>query len=133
MSCKNGHLDVAKWLYEIGNKYNNPIDIHIYYYNYDSDDDDDDDLEGEFYEEQAFRYSLYNNHIDVAKWLYQISIETNSPINIHAMNDEAFKDSCGNGNLVVAKWLYQIGIETNKPIKFSVCKYVLKRIRKMEI
>ena len=49
------------------------------------------------------------------------------------MNDEAFKDSCGNGNLVVAKWLYQIGIETNKPIKFSVCKYVLKRIRKMEI
>ena len=35
-----------------------------------------------------------NGHLDDAKRLYQIGIDTNSPINIHTYNESAFRQSC---------------------------------------
>jgi len=98
-SCINGHLEVAKWLYQIGKETRAPINIHIN-------------------SEEAFRGACANGHLEVAKWLYQI--ETNSPINIHINSEYSFTLSCGNGHLEVAKWLYNLGIETNSPINIHV-------------
>ena len=102
-SCENGHLEVAKWLYQIGIDTNSPININVNY-------------------EAAFRVSCLNGHLEVAKWLYQIGIDANNPINIHAYDgdEDAFMNSCENGHLEVAKWLYQIGIDTNSPITINV-------------
>ena len=53
-SCENGHLEVAKWLVDLGMQKNfTPIDIH-------ADD------------ECAFRYSCKNGHLEVAKWLVDL-------------------------------------------------------------
>ena len=59
-------------------------------------------------------------HLDVAKWLYNISIENKSPINIHNNYGGASIQSCGHGHLDVAKWLYQLGIDTNKPFEVDI-------------
>ena len=77
--CVCGKLEEAKSLYHSG------IDIH----------DGDDSL---------FMLVCMFGHLDVAKWLYNISIENKSPINNYK---EAFIQSCGHGHLDVAKWLYQ--------------------------
>ena len=33
---------------------------------------------------------VVNGHINIAQWLYELSIKNNQPINIHANNEEAF-------------------------------------------
>ena len=52
--CNNGHLDVAKWLVELGKSTGNQIDIHVC-------------------NEYVFSWCCYYGHLEVAKWL--ISME----------------------------------------------------------
>ena len=96
-ACRNGYLDVAKWLYSLGNVY---IDV---------------------FNDYAFRHACKNGHLKVARWLFSLGT-----INIHAKKDSAFKLSCENEHLDVVKWLasickmYSINIQNNKIIKWKI-------------
>ena len=64
----------------------------------------------------AFRFSCKNGHFEIAKWLYQLSVdplENNQKININADNDKAFRWSCNRGHIEIAKWLYQLSKDQN--------------------
>ena len=76
--CFEGDLECAKEQFNLGG-------IHIH---------DDDDY--------AFRISCYNNHLEVAKWLYSIS-----NINIQILND-VFESCCYSGCLDICQWLYSL-------------------------
>jgi len=78
-SCTHGHLDIAQWLYTLGN-----INVH-------QQDD------------HNFHWSCAYGKLNVAKWLY--SLEN---VDIHAYNDFAFRCNCVSGHLDVAKWLINI-------------------------
>jgi len=125
--CKNGYLEMAKWLYSTGSVTN----IH-------------------YLHENAFYNACSNNHLELAKWIYSLeTIDINiindyifrnvckkqhlnilkwlyslKPINIHSENDEAFITSCLNGNLEIAQWLYSldyINIHENEELIFRRC------------
>ena len=68
----NGYMNLSL-------KNNQPINIHVN-------------------DEDAFRCSCANGHINIAQWLYELGLENNQPINIHANNEDAFRCSC--------KWSY---------------------------
>src|SRR4029079_4387201 len=97
-ACAYGYLFVAQYFF---NKYD--IDIHI----------DD---------ECAFRGACYNNHMEIAKWLFKLSNEIYSPsglvsrIDIHAEDDFAFRLACYNGLIEMAIWLFNLGNEIYSPI-----------------
>ena len=68
---QSGHINIAQWLYELGIKNNQPINIHA---------------NNEF----LFRWSCENGHINITQWLYELSLKNNQPINIHVDNEDAF-------------------------------------------
>ena len=77
-SCKFGHLEVAKWLIELGELSHDPVNIHADY-------------------EYAFRQSCHNDHLEVAKWLVELGELSRDPINIHVEDEYSFRGSCQNG------------------------------------
>ena len=77
-SCRNGHLEVVKWLVETFDD----IDVHAE-------------------NEEAFILSCVHGYLEIAKWLF----ETFGDIDVHANNDEAFRYSCSYGHLEIVKWL----------------------------
>ncbi len=50
-----------------------------------------------------------NGHIEIAKWLWEIS---KSMIDMHFGDEFAFRRSCENGYLDMAQWLWNISNET---------------------
>jgi hypothetical protein len=60
------------------------------------------------YDELAFRSCCYYRHLDIAKWLWEIS---NHKINIHILDDYVFRFSCQFGHLDVAKWLLNLDFD----------------------
>jgi hypothetical protein len=85
-SCGFGHLEVAKWLYELDVN----IDIHAR-------------------KEEVFRISCGFGYLEMAKWLYGLD----GKIDIHIDNEDAFRWSCSNGHLDVAKLLYELDGKTD--------------------
>jgi ankyrin repeat protein len=80
-ACRNGHLNVAKWLLSIEPS----IDVRRF-------------------GDAAFRSACYNGHLRVAKWL--LSIEP--LIDIRAYKNSTFNWACKYGQFRVAKWLQRI-------------------------
>jgi hypothetical protein len=68
-------------------------------------------------DEHIFRWSCRSNNTEVPKWLFQHSIDINSPINIFAKykNNDAFRVACCYGNLETAIWLWNLSCELNSP------------------
>jgi ankyrin repeat protein len=86
VSCHVGNFEIVKWLCKT---YNNKIDIH-------------------FDNETAFIYAIEEQHFDLAKWLYHISIGEKNIINVNINDNFPFIISCYNGRLDICKWLYLI-------------------------
>ena len=58
--------------------------------------------------EEPFRWACAEGHLEVAKWIVDISRNTNHPCNIHHNNDITFSLACRCGHLEVAKWIFDI-------------------------
>ena len=94
-SCENGHLCLAKWIWEVSRRETKEIgretkeiNIHIF-------------------DEYAFCYACENDHLEVAKWLWVISHKS---INIHVDDEYAFRWACINGHLEIVKWLWEVSL-----------------------
>lgn len=84
-ACRNGYLQVAKYLFK---KYRNNINIH-------TDN------------EYAFRSACENGHIELVKWLLSLQ-NIHGKINIHIDDEYAFRLACENGHIELVKFLYSV-------------------------
>lgn len=84
MSCINGNLEVAKWLYGMNNFL---INIHAN-------------------NDYIFRKSCLGNHINVAKWLLTLDHLDNFDI-CYNYND-TFRQACINNNLETVKFIFSL-------------------------
>ena len=61
-------------------------------------------------DENAFRSSCENGHIETVKYLIELANQPNyQQINIHADDEYAFRWSCQNGDIEIAKYLIELG------------------------
>lgn len=92
---------VAEWLYSIGE-----IDIHQDY-------------------EAVFRYCCECGNLEMAQWLYKLSIDNNNPINIHILNDDAIIRACERNHYEILKWIHSIDElkEAYDKVFTSACSY----------
>ena len=96
-SCKNGRLELAKWLIEVSQTKNEYVKTGLINIHANMED--------------SFRWSCRYGHLEVAKWLIELS-QTHKEymklglINIHAKDDYAFRYSSENGHIEVTTWLY---------------------------
>lgn len=88
-TCRNGHLDIAKWLYKL-----NP--------------------NMKMTANKVLRHACSNGHLDVAKWIFQL----NPKMKITKNHNIIFHETCHRGHLEVAKWLYQIDPNMNVNMKY---------------
>lgn len=83
-ACVKNHLELAKWFYDINNKYGNLIDLN------------DEEILTKTCESK-------NNNLEVVKWLVEIGTKTN--IN----HNELFITSCKSNNHLIAEYIYNLG------------------------
>ena len=95
LACKNGHLEIAKWLKNIFPEIFSKNDYNISYY----DDTTYFDPNKRYYE-YVFSNTCIGGHIDVAKWLATFNIK-----NINY--DRSFCFACQEGHLEFAQWLIE--------------------------
>jgi hypothetical protein len=104
-ACGTGNLLAAKWLYEL-NKSNlkkisllqRVASVLPFYKPEQIDINKWDDI--------AFRLACLYGHKHVAEWLYSLSKEGGSKVNIHTRKDVVFKNACKYGDMDLAIWLY---------------------------
>jgi ankyrin repeat protein len=96
-ACGNGHMGMAKWLFQLSINISSPINIHTGI-------------------EKVFAEACTQGHTEIAKWLFQLGLDISSPINIHAHGERAFGWACGRGQIETAKWLFQLGLDISSPI-----------------
>lgn len=92
ISCCNGRLKIAQWLFDLSLDMKSPIDIHI---------------NGE----DVFILSCKNGHLNIVKWLFNLSLTINSPININIYDKYPYRLSCSLGHTKLIKWLSTISSE----------------------
>lgn len=68
------------------------------------------------YLNDAFKLACCSGKLDTVKWLWDLSIKNNIPININHNNNEAFLFTCYSGHFEILKWLWDKSIEINSPI-----------------
>ncbi len=94
-SCSHGYIELAKWLYSIGYTEDNAY---------------------------AFMQSCAYGKITVAKWLYEFG-----GIDIHAQNDCVFMHSCLNDHIEVAQWLQTLCDDYYLEVMdYDIIKYYVK-------
>ena len=90
-SCENGHVSVAKYLYNIS-KMNGNKKININSSN-----------------NHLFFQGCINGHKSLVEWLYNTSkIDKNTKININLNNNYAFRKSCECGKVEIAEYLHNL-------------------------
>lgn len=123
-SCFGGHLNTAKWLYEIGDFENdldekkddisitacrkNNIEIIKWVHNIYNDDINMDDM---------FLIACLNGYLEIAQWIYSLNYCNVNDIIVHA-----FSEAEKNGQLYIIKWLYSTGkidINSDNNIDFN--------------
>lgn len=125
MSCKNGYLNVAKWLILLDNsnryrKINieHAFRISCQYRQFKiakwlillGESDGYNKINIHFDGDCIFRNICENNHIVMAKWLIKLGEYSDyGKINIHMYNDHVFRNCCSTGQLELAQWLVNLG------------------------
>lgn len=156
--------EISQWLCELGNKFDSPINIHanndhafklrcsqdlesakwLYHYSKEigSPININDDNEHLGVKYNAFMSACESGQIHIAKWLYQLGIDNNIPIDIRINNDFAFRNAClratedgtfnemmgydHNNYLAIAHWLctlcdkYSFTAENDKIINYQI-------------
>ncbi|AYV83011.1 MAG: hypothetical protein Hyperionvirus3_157 [Hyperionvirus sp.] len=92
-ACRDGNLEMAKWLLSIPNS-----DVNINARN-----------------DNAFRSACRYGHLEIGKWLLSLP---NNNIDINAENSKAFDVACRNGHVEIAKWL--LSMSTNNIISIDM-------------
>lgn len=80
--CGDGYLEFAQWMVSEDSR----INIHNH-------------------SEFPFRMACQNGHIDVCRWLWDISKKT---VDITVYKNDPFRKACKYGHINIVKWLFQI-------------------------
>jgi len=136
ITCTNGHLELAKWLYCLIDKNSpnyNKENLHKIH-------------------SKAFAHACINSKLEMAKWLFNLDdikpdihygvdyifrylCEKNNFImllwlmsldekpNIHANDEEALRNACYNGNFLMVKWLFSFDDKPNINIFYDMFWY----------
>lgn len=135
--CRNGHLDIVKFLYQLNEMPDHKISFRLK-------------------KNDVFNVSCKRGHLKIAKWIYQLAIQSGEKINIkdfikyiskhnrfkhhkvakfiYSLNQKlpsnerminSFKLSCVRGNLKMAKWIYNLCRMNNFKINISHDDYFL--------
>ena len=87
--CKNGHLEIAKWLWNVCSEQEQKAMLHAR-------------------DDHAFCLACQNGHLAIAEWLWGICPDEEQSAMLHAADDYAFRWACENGQLQLAKWLLSL-------------------------
>ena len=96
IACREGHLDMVKFLLGYAEMNNLKIDIDANV-------------------NHAFIFTCGNGHLDVAKFLLEYAEMNNLKIDIDANGNHAFIFACGNGHLEMVKFL--LSLSTNELVE----------------